>query len=82
MATGRMENHPASYLNGGVCGALHNKDLKNFVELFRPESYPHAYWGFNKPYPNRSKSEEIAIYGFNDLRQNMLLLLAAMNNEL
>lgn len=81
-ATGRMKNHPASYINGGICGALHNKDLKNFIELFRPEYYDHSYWGYPKRYPDRGRAIEVATFGFNELRQNMILFLAAMNNEL
>jgi len=79
--SGKLENHPTSCLNGGVCGALPRTKLREFCELFKPDYYDHAYWGYPYKFPERG-SQDKAVYGFNPLRQNMILLMAAMNNEL
>ena len=66
-----------SGLCGGLCGSILYKDHE-FRELFASGQSKFTYWamGFN------CKSEYEVMFDFNPIRQNIVLFLAAMNNEL
>lgn len=73
------------HYNGGLCGIAYNSDLidKQLLELFQPtpentleyEISPTGYWGYDMIGFNYSTE-------FTALRQNIVLFMAAMNNEL
>lgn len=74
---------------GGLCGSLQERGQKNH-ELSIFAEYSHdwdgAYWGYDGDFYNwdeitTTKQREIA-FSFTPLRQNIVLFLAAMNNEL
>lgn len=75
MKTGRIQDHPQLKLGqGGLCNALGSNAMGIFTESYNTLSY----WAAD--YENDSFDE--IQYGFNPLRQNIVLLLAAINGEL
>lgn len=74
MEAGSIGNH-------GLCYAfmMHGLDYIEFKNLFRPEyGYLKTHWlYFGSDNPSHERKGK-----FTTLRQNMVLLMAAMNNEL
>lgn len=69
---------------GGLCNALPVKYLKPF-RLFTPDEYGDndCYWASQmKPQGVGGRYENSELYGYNPLRQTIVLLICAMNNEL
>lgn len=65
--------------NAGLCNSLHFKYETTGMlnEMFRPVGA--SYW---TPWAGTSKNSIDNCYAFNPLRQNIMLLMAAMNGEL
>jgi hypothetical protein len=69
---------------GGLCNSPIGIEIKEYFEAEGELSTINAYWGYgggeedNYPTPTFNKYA----YKFTPLRQNMVLLLAAMNKEL
>lgn len=63
---------------GGLCNAVPKKYLCQ-IRLFEPDCCK-AYWASQTP--NDDLISDKAVFGLNDLRQTIVLLICAMNNEL
>lgn len=83
MKTGLMPEH-------GLCDSIqysiNYKARQDFVDTFQPAKGYLGLWGYDGNnyigYELMPEQYERIAYKFNPLRQNMLLLFAAMNNEL
>lgn len=82
LKTGELENHPKARTNGGLCSIGIN--TKELIELFRPDSYGNCYWAYGEKWTKKDEESRMKVlsHEFTPLRQNILLLMAAMNNEL
>lgn len=74
--------------NGGLCGSIGEGVIRRFKPLEKRPGYgDNWYWGFTGEsytwsfFLSHSEKNEI-VYSFSPLRQNIVLFLAAMNNEL
>lgn len=66
--------------SNGLCNCFGEKDA--LFDLLKPESHQYMYWGNDGVAAFQVTSDRDWTRGFNALRQNIVLLLAAMNNEL
>lgn len=65
--------------HGGLCSIAHAGLIsKELLDLFRPEPGVLAYWGTEYNGANLN----VLAFDFSPLRQTIVLLMAAMNNEL
>lgn len=68
-------------ISGGLCNELPKKYI-NKLELFVPEIYFAVFWAYNgKPFDKRIEYRKYA-YDFTKLRQMIVLLICAMENEI
>ena len=77
METGKMEWVPGSGYNGGLCGSPVNGE---HLKLFSAEGGASNFWGYGRQ-QNRADYYTI-LRSFTPLRQTILLLMAAINEEL
>lgn len=78
MRTGYMRGCSVAPAFGGLCGTvLYNSPLFHLFEVGRDYG---AYWAYDGDI-NEDDDRDIE-YKFTPTRQNIVLLLAAMNNEL
>jgi hypothetical protein len=79
--TGRIQSSD----RGGLCNSLIGDKIKEYFEAEGKFSTANAYWGYGD---SEEKNTDLSsgldnyAYKFTSLRQNMILLLAAINNEL
>jgi len=86
--TGEIEDNPNKSErdgNGGLCNTVigHKIMIEYFGDGRNKNNVNCVYWGAeipNEPYNNNNNNK--AKYTFNPLRQNMVLLLAAIHNQL
>lgn len=76
---GRIFNRIDANTDGGLCSTeIGNKN--HLLELFNGREFcHHSYWGYEY---ELNGDLFAAAYGFTPLRQNIVLFMAAMNNEL
>lgn len=80
--TGRITERKGAITLGGLCSS--EIGLEKDLGLFRPEGFlGDLHWGYSgdRYYFTLNLEKQIR-YEFTPLRQNIVLLLAAMNNEL
>ena len=65
----------------GLCGFFYGDPL---FELINPEHGYDFFWGYDGMVDNHTHvhDEQDLFYGFTPIRQNVVLLMAAMNGEL
>lgn len=68
----------------GLCVSLMSGDETELLELFKPKwkNVASYYWGFKGTRNLASKNRHAVMYGLTPFRQNIILLIAAMRNEL
>lgn len=76
----------------GLCGSLSGKYLATLVEMFtlskeeieqlRGENKPAGFWGYGYAFNTDEFNEGSLTMSYTPLRQNVLLLIAAMHDEL
>jgi len=76
MEKGKFQDRQDADGCGGLCNAVPRKYLK-ILERFRPIEYK-TYWG--QRFGTSTSLNQI--YGYNKIRQSIVLLICAMNNEL
>lgn len=82
--TGKIEDNPnrEGWGEGGLCNTEARNDIKEWFEPEGEISTTNAYWGHSGEDVKLSLRTHTLAYEFTPLRQNMILLLAAKNNEL
>jgi len=77
MEVGKFNDRHSDGGNGGLCNAVPVKYIDD-LKKFEPNN-DSAYWASTKSENDISLT---AIYGYNQLRQTIVLLICAMNNEI
>lgn len=77
MESGKIKDRENSFGDGGLCNAVPIK-YYDAVSLFRPKRYKISWWAGGHPNQENDK----LMYDYNSLRQTIVLLICAINNEL